>query len=422
MAERRGDESQVPLLLRVGVGTVWVYEGLIGKLLRPDPELVALLARALPLPADPAALLRVLGAFELLMGLLLFRGWMVRSVAAVQCGLLVAFGLLVGVTAPQSLLSATGTISTITALFAAGVCLLLLGGGRDASPPSPWQVRAIPLVLRFGLAPVWLHHGALLAWRSDSAAVEIVASSGLVPGHIPAFLTCLGFLELALGLTILLGLWVQGLAVLQVGLLTIFTLVVGRTSPAYLSDALGGLSKNLGLIGTVLALYRIGGGPWALDAWLGRNAAWRRWALLLTLERSRVTKVGVAEVYRVQCQAPADLEADGLLCKLQLDEANQGHDLCSLIRRHGGRPLPVAGPARGLAWVLGCLTVILGPRASLGVDVWLEEHGLRLYAQASRLLPPEEGITVRALQAMQDRDAQHVRLLRDHLRARSRKR
>ena len=104
--------------------------------------------------------------------------------------------------------------------------------------------------------------------------------------------------------------------------------------------------------------------------------------------------------------------------KLQRDETNQGDDLASLIRRHGGRLLPVAGLTRGLAWVLGCLTVILGARASLGVDVWLEEHGLHLYARAGRLLPPEEGITARALQAMQDREAQHVRLLRDHLRAR----
>jgi demethoxyubiquinone hydroxylase (CLK1/Coq7/Cat5 family) len=185
---------------------------------------------------------------------------------------------------------------------------------------------------------------------------------------------------------------------------------------------LGGLSKNLGLIGTALALYRADIGPWALDAWLARNATWRRWALLAALQRSLLTKLGAAEIYRVQSQAPVDLEADGLLHKLQLDEANQADDLGSLIRRHGGRPLPVAGLSRGLAWTLGCLTVILGTRASLGVDLWLEEHGHRLYAQAYRLLPPEEGITARALQAMQDREAQHIRLLRDHLRARSRRR
>ncbi|HSB80013.1 MAG TPA: DoxX-like family protein [Candidatus Methylomirabilis sp.] len=423
MAERRVDESQVPLLLRVGVGAVWVYEGLIGTLLKPDPDLVALLARVLLLPGDPAALLRVLGALELVLGLLLFRGWMVRSVAAVQCGLLVAFSLLAGVIGPQSLLLSMGAISKNAALFAAGLCLLLLAGGRDAFPPSPRQVRLIPPLLRLGLGLVWLCHGMLLAGRSPyPAAIEIVARTGLVPGHIPAFLTWLGILEMALGVTILLGLWVQGLAVLQVGLLTIFTMVAGRTSPAYLPDALGGLSKNLGLIGTALALYRVGGGAFALDAWFARNPTWRRWSLLATLQRSLATKIGAAEVYRMQCQAPVDHESDGLLYKLQLDEANQGDDLRSLIRRHGGRPLPVAGLMRGLAWVLGCLTVILGARISLGVDVWLEEQGLRLYARAGRLLPPEEGITVRALQAMQDRDAQHVRLLRDHLRARSRKR
>lgn len=422
MAERRGDESQVPLLLRVGIGAVWVYEGLVGKLLRPNPVLAALLARALALPGDPAALLRGLGAFECVLGLLLLRGWLVRSTAAVQCGLLLAFSLLDGVAAPQSLLSPMGAISKNAALFAAGLSLILLGDGREASPHSSRRLGAIPLILRLGLGPVWLCHGFLLAGRSpDSAAVEIVARTGLVPGHIPTFLTCLGLLEMALGLAILAGLWVQGLAVLQVGLLTLFTLVAGRT-PAYLSDALGGLSKNLGLIGTALALYRAGGGPWALDAWLARNATWRRWALLATLQRCLFTKVGAAEIYRVQSQAPADLEADGLLSKLQLDEANQGDDLCSLIRRHGGRPLPAAWLTRGLAWILGCLTVILGARASVGMDLWLEEHGLRSYAQAGRLLPPEEGITARALQAMQDRDALHIRLLRDHLRTLSRKR
>ena len=419
MVERRWDEAQVLLLLRVGVGAVWVYEGLVGKLLTPNPELLTLLTRALPLSGDPAAVLRALGVFELLLGLLLFRGWMVRSVAGVQCGLLISVSLLVGMVAPQSLLSPTGAISKNAALFAAGLCLMLLGRDRDSFLRSLQPDRAVPLILRFGLGIVWLYQGILLVGRSpDPIAVEIVVHTGLVRSHIPAFLTWLGMLEIALGLAVLAGLWVQRLAVLQVGLLTVFTAVVGRTSPAFLSDALGGLSKNLGLIGAALALYRVGSGPWALDAWLGRNGVWRCWLLLATLQRTRLTKIGAAEIYRVQCQAPADPEVDGLLHKLQQDEANQGDDLASLIRRHGGRLLPVAGLARGLAWALGCLTVILGARASLGVDMWLEEHGLHLYARATRLLPPEEGITARALQAMQDREAQHVRLLRDHLRAR----
>ena len=300
MAERRWDEAQVLLLLRVGVGAVWVYEGLVGKLLTPNPELLTLLTRVLPLSGDPAAVLRALGVFELLLGLLLFRGWMVRSVAGVQCGLLISVSLLVGVVAPQSLLSPTGAISKNAALFAAGLCLLLLGRGRDSSLRSLQPDRAVPLILRFGLGIVWLYQGILLAGRTpDPIAVEIVVHTGLVRSHIPAFLMWLGLLEIALGLAVLAGLWVQRLAVLQVGLLTVFTAVVGRTSPDFLSDALGGLSKNLGLIGAALALYRVGSGHWALDAWLGRNGVWRCWLLLATLQRTRLTKIGAAEIYRV---------------------------------------------------------------------------------------------------------------------------
>ena len=419
MVGRRGEESQVPVLLRVGLGAVWVCEGLVGKLLGVSPDLVAVLTRSLPLPGEPAVLFRALGAFELLLGLLLLLGWMVRSVASVQCGLLVASSLLVSASTPHAPVLPAGAISKNAALFAAGLCLVLLGGGRGASAGSSRRLRAVPIILRLGLGLMWLTHGILLAGRfPEPTAAELVARTGVTPGQVSAFLAWLGVLEAALGFTILLGLHVRGLAVLQVGLLTALTLVVGRTSPAFPSDALGDLSKNLGLIGASLALYRVGGGAFALDAWLGRSPAWQRFALLATLQRSLAAKVGTAEIYRVQSQAPADPEADGLLQKLRLDEANGGGDVASLIRRHGGRPLPVAGLAKGLAWVLGCLTVILGMRVSLGVDVWLEEHGLRLYEQAGRLLPPEDGITARALQAMRDREAGHVRLLRDHLRAR----
>jgi hypothetical protein len=68
--------------------------------------------------------------------------------------------------------------------------------------------------------------------------------------------------------------------------------------------------------------------------------------------------------------------------------------------------------------MLGCVTAVFGTRASLSFDLWLEERGGSLYARCARLLPPEAGITARALQAMQNQEELHVRLLRDHLRAR----
>ena len=418
MDVRRQEEGQVPLLLRIGVGAVWVYEGLVPKLLAPNPELLALIARWQPFPGDPSAFLKAAGTFEILLGLLLMRGWMVRSVAAVQCGLLTVFTAGVALVMPAALAHPTGAASKNVPLLAASVCLVLLGGGRDAPAGTSWRVRAVPVILRLGLGLMWAYEGLLPKWVLPSPAeIEIVARTGLVPFHIPTFLRLLGMAEAALGLTILAGLWVRGLAVLQVGLLTVFTAIIGWTSPVYLADPLGSLSKNLGLLGGALALYRTGGGSFALDAWLARCATWRRWRLLASLQWSLAIETGAARVYRIQMQAATEPTMRGLLEKLELDEANHGDDLASLIRRHGGRPLPVAPLCRGLAWIIGCVTVVLGTRAALRLDLWLEEHGAALYPWSASLLPPEAGITARALQAMQNQEAQHIRMLRDHLRA-----
>jgi uncharacterized membrane protein YphA (DoxX/SURF4 family) len=293
-----------------------------------------------------------------------------------------------------------------------------LGSGRDVVDRSSWADRAVPLILRLGLGFAWIYEGILPKWLFPSPAeVDIVARTGLVTLHIPLFLKLLGVAEVALGIAILAGLWVRGLAVLQAGLLGVFTGVVGWTSPIYLVDPLGSLSKNLGLMGAALALYRTGGGAFALDACLARSPMCRRRLLLASLQWNRVTKIGAAEVYRLQAQAATDPNMHGLLEKLRLDEANHGEDLASLIRRHGSRPIPVASLCRGLAGMLGCLTVILGTRVSLFLDIWLEERGTSLYPWSTKLLPPEAGITARALLAMQNQEAQHIRLLRDHLRA-----
>ncbi len=418
MEARRQEEGQVPLLLRVGVGAVWVYEGLVLALLVPNPTLLALVARWQPLPGNPAAFLRALGMFEILLGLLMIRGWMIQSVAVVQCGMLALFTVGIAVAVPQGLALPTGAASKNVALLAASLCLVLLGSARDAPVRTSWRERAVPLILRLGLGFMWIYEGILPKWLLPSPAeIEIVARTGLVTFHLPTFLKLLGIAEAALGLTVLAGLWVRGLAVLQVMLLSAFTLIIGLTSPSSLVDPLGSLSKNLGLLAGALVLYRTGGGSFSVDAWLARNATWRRWRLLASLQWNLVIETSAVEVYRLQARAAVDPNTHGLLEKLGLDEANHREDLGALIRRHGGRPVPVASLCRGLGWVLGCLTVVLGTRASLRLDLWLEDRGTSLYSWSTSLLPPEAGITARALQAMQNQEAEHIRLLRDHLRA-----
>lgn len=418
MDVRRREDEQVPLLLRVGLGAVWVYEGLVPKLLAPSPDLLSLVARFQPLPGPPGAFLRAAGVFEILLGLLLIRGWMVRSVAAVQCALLVVITIGIGVAVPHALIHPVGAASKNVALLAATLCLVFLGSGRDVPAHTSWRDRTVPLILRLGLGFMWMYEGIVPKWLFPSSVeIEIVARTGLVPLHIPTFLKLLGAAEAALGVTILSGLWVRGLAVLQAGLLGAFTGIIGWTSAAYLVDPLGSVSKNLGLLGGALALYRTGGGPWALESWLALSPTWRRWMLLASLQGNRLIEIAAAEVYRVQAQAAADPNTHGLLEKLALDEVNHGEDLASLIRRHGGRPVPMAPLCKALGWIVGCLTAILGTRACLRLDLWLEERGASLYPWSASLLPPEAGITARSLLAMQNQEAQHVHLLRDHLRA-----
>jgi len=412
------NDGQAPLLLRVGAGAVWLYEGLVPTLLPPDPKLVELISRWQPLPGEPAAFLKAAGVFEILLGLLLIRGWMVRSVAAVQCGLLVLFSAGLAFLMPESLVHPMGVVSKNVALLAVSLCLVLQGDGHRAVAAPPWAARAVPLILRLGLGVVWIYEGIVPKWLNLSPAeVEIVARTGLVPFQIPIFLKLLGVAEVGLGFTILAGLWVRGLAVLQVGLLSAFTAIVGWTSPYSLADPLGGLSKNLGLLGGVLALYRTGGGPLALEAWLARNAAWCRWRLLASLQWNRMIEIVADGVYRLQSQAAADSNTHALLEKLALEESHHAEDLASLIRRHGGRPAPLAPLCRGIAWLLGCVTVIFGRRTSLRFDLWMEQQGSALYGCCARLLPPEDGITARALLGMQNQEMQHIRLLRDHQRA-----
>ncbi len=127
--------------------------------------------------------------------------------------------------------------------------------------------------------------------------------------------------------------------------------------------------------------------------------------------------MAAAVIYGMQRQAAPTLTAGELLQKLQLDEAGQTEDLTSLLRQQGGWRLPVGIPVCGMAWIVGGLTVILGPRVMLGFDLWLERRAGRLYADARGQLPAEEGLVARALQAVEGRQAQHQRLLRDHLEA-----
>ncbi len=418
-APRGGDQST--LHLRVGLGAVWVYEGLIQSLLAPTTLPLLLLPWSHGTPGGAMQWARVLAAGEVLLGVLLIRGWWIRPLAVLQSTLLLVLTLRAGTLVPRFLLDPTAPLAKNVALILAGFCLLLLLGDRPGTRPEWWRTQAIPILLRLSLGFVWVYEGLILKWLLWSPAdLAIVARTGMVPGHIPRFLALLGGMEMALGAAILIGLWVRELAVLQVALLTAITAIVGYTSPAYLSDPLGGLVKNVAIIGCALALYCTEGGPFALDAWLARSPHARRWGCRLALHGCYTASIAAAEIYGLQQQAVPSPTLGELLHKLQVDETSQAEDLVSLLRRQGGRKLPLAVPVRGLAWIVGGLTVIAGTQAILRFDLWLEGRAGRLYSRALDGLSADEGLVARALQAVEGREAQHRKLLRDHLEARRR--
>jgi uncharacterized membrane protein YphA (DoxX/SURF4 family) len=403
-------------LLRVGLGAVWVYEGLVPKLLLPQPALVSLLADRLPVGADPVLLLRLAGMAEVALGLAIVLGWHLRLVAALQSvGIaLLTFGAAIAL--PQALTASGGALGKNVALTAAGCCLWVLAGPRnDASLPR--RADLLSLLLRIGLGVAWLYAGVVSSWLVPGPAeAAVVGRAGPLVASLPAFRHWLGLLEVALGVALLAGVWVRELAAIQVATLLMLTLLVGSTSPRSLTDPLGSLSKNLGLIAAALGQYLLGGGRWSLEEWLQHRAWIRRWRVVTGLSRSRLQALAMQHLYAMQGQAAGDVRLRDVLLRLEREEGSRAADLDHLVRRHGRSWIPCGPLAWGIGGGAGFVTVILGTRASLVFALWVERRGVMRTEGIAALLPSEDGISVRALRAIQHQDEQHVELLQEQFR------
>jgi len=419
----RGDrraEAPIVFLLRIGVGGLWLYDGLIFHLFARWLGVSATagwpgLAAWLGLDLPPVVQGRALGALEVALGALLLAGVLVRTAAAVQCLLLLLLTLDVALAAPAALLRPLGPLSRNLVLL--GACLGLAVAGGDAAR----QERRLALALRAGLGLMWLHEGLAVKWLLASPLeAQVWAQVGLVAAsEAPAFVRSLGLVQAALAVAVLVGLSVRRLAVLQVCLLGGALVLFGAAAPEDLVRTPGGLSRHLAMVGCALLLYQTGGGALALDTRLARSGTWRNLRLLAVLQAAWLLKTAMLTVYRLQVPAAA-AEVAHVLQKIERDDRHHADDLLALLQRRGGRRLPVGRAVAAVAWLIGCLTVIAGPRAFLGVDVWAKDRGITLYARAGRLLPPEEGIAARALQAMQGREAAHRQLLEAARRRRGR--
>jgi putative oxidoreductase len=160
-----------------------------------------------------------------------------------------------------------------------------------ADPSSPTRANMVALILRVGLAVIFLFHGLDKIVNGDGGAawvnqmygrqrVEIAAKPDdertQPPDQVPASLTFastqlavawgefLGGLALALGL--LTRVAALGLIIIQVGAVCLVTYPRG-----FRFERGGGYEYNLALLAMCLALLILGPGIWSLDAFVTRR-------------------------------------------------------------------------------------------------------------------------------------------------------
>lgn len=115
-------------LARWSLGLVWAYEGLVPKILFPGahPEQTALVANSLFCFASPSLTLAILGAAQVLLGLLLLAEWRDRELAAVATLWMAALMVLVAAGRPLMLTDPFGALAKDLCLIACAAVLWIL--------------------------------------------------------------------------------------------------------------------------------------------------------------------------------------------------------------------------------------------------------------------------------------------------------
>ncbi len=129
-----------------------------------------------------------------------------------------------------------------------------------------------PLFLRFGIGIVFLLFAANKLGEAAQGRQEIIALLGINLETSAALNYALGVTELLVGTSFLLGAYIKYTGILGAFLITsFFSAIVFKYGIS--QDAT--LNRDLGLIGSSIALWFLGAGPLSVDAWLAKrkNAA-----------------------------------------------------------------------------------------------------------------------------------------------------
>ncbi len=125
--------------MRISLALVWIYEGLIPKLLYVHPNEVALVARSGFYIVDPRLMLNGVGVVEVLFGLWLLTGWSEQLSAKFSALGICILGGLVAILQPERLYDPMGGLSKNLGLLACSVAICLLA----SITPSAQQNRSV---------------------------------------------------------------------------------------------------------------------------------------------------------------------------------------------------------------------------------------------------------------------------------------
>lgn len=123
-------------LLRVALGLVWLLEGLLPKLLWPDPEQISLLASRLPIALPAEGMITALGIGQCVFGAWLLSGRTPRLTAGLSTVGVVAATAIITAMAPEAWVHFYGGAIKNLVFIAAGAALWLLQPAADQLSPQ----------------------------------------------------------------------------------------------------------------------------------------------------------------------------------------------------------------------------------------------------------------------------------------------
>lgn len=199
----------------------------------------------------PDALMWATCAGELGLGLIILalppRWWLM----AAQVGGVTVFTAILAVLEPSLLVHPFGMLSKNYPFIALVISTWLVA--REG-----WTPRALG-ILRFGMALIWITEGLFPKLLFPQAMeLAVVANSGLVPMSAPAFLSFLGFAQLASGVLalVLRGRWLRWLLVAQVAALVVLPALVSWQDPMLWFHPFGPMTKNVPILFGTLGVLR----------------------------------------------------------------------------------------------------------------------------------------------------------------------